>query len=131
MYNEDRVTHAHMEEMFTRHGYTSDSFIGFSFDDMAPIDVGFNAISSAFLGINMLQISPSTVCILEGQSKVGQKLEAHGFEVLYVDMPYSRDFSGAHHCVTCPLHRQCPPPTVHKAAPTQGKVSGGEPAVFG
>merc|ERR1711918_16093 len=106
MFNEGRISAAQMDAYFGRFGYTAESYIGFSFEDMTEIDVGFNPVSSAWLGINLLQVEPNVVCIETNQTGVKKKMEAHGVEVLTVDMPYTRDFAGAFHCVTCPLVRE-------------------------
>jgi len=103
---EGRVSLKEMKQLFEPHGYTDDAFIGFNFDDMSPIPIGLNAISSPWIGMNLLQIAPNVVVIEKDQVKVREKLQKHGVEVLDVTIPYTRDFAGALHCVTCPLKRQ-------------------------
>jgi hypothetical protein len=104
-----RLTLDQMEEFFSPHGYniSSDSFIGVSEEDLVPIKTSFVPChASNWLAMNVLQVSPTTVLVEKQQVKIAAKLRAHGFEVVPVHLPFTRDFSGSLHCVAAPLSRE-------------------------
>jgi len=55
--------------------------------------------------MNLLQLSSKTVVVEANQTRLKEILESHDFEVMAVSMPWTRDFGGSLHCVTCPLNR--------------------------
>ena len=95
-----------MEKIFGPYGYTADSFIGIQSKDLVKVGAPFMPGTSQYIGMNLLQLSSTTVVVEEKQTRIAKKLEAHGFEVLRVKLPYARDFGGSFHCITMPLYRE-------------------------
>eukprot|EP00928_Gymnodinium_smaydae_P037163 TRINITY_DN25838_c0_g1_i2.p1 TRINITY_DN25838_c0_g1~~TRINITY_DN25838_c0_g1_i2.p1 ORF type:complete len:457 (-),score=2.62 TRINITY_DN25838_c0_g1_i2:7-1275(-) len=106
LFNADWVTLDKMREYFGPYGYTNENaFIGITRDDIVPTRAHFLPVASQYIAMNVLQLSSSTVIVEAAQTKIANKLRSHGFEVLSVSLPYTRDFAGGLHCVTAPLFR--------------------------
>lgn len=107
LYNKDSLSRATMQELFAPHGYDGpDPFIGVGMEDFVPVKTAINPeVASNCIAMNLLQLSSETVVVEATQVHLKEILESHGFEVMTVSMPWTRDFGGSLHCATCPLNR--------------------------
>ena len=74
-------------------------------EDIIPRDFYEYPYASAWIGINMLAINPTTVIVDDIQTNIIDILEKHGFNVIPLPLRHSRTMGGGFHCVTLDLER--------------------------
>lgn len=63
---------------------------------------------SPYIGLNLLSINPSTVCVDREQIELIKVLEKRGFTCIPLPMRHARALSGGFHCATLDLVREGP-----------------------
>lgn len=74
-----------------------------------PIETAFYqhwAPASPWLGMNVLSITEKLVAVEQSQTKLMVQLEAHGFDIMPVQLRHCRTLSGGPHCATLDTVRQ-------------------------
>jgi len=74
--------------------------------DIVPRDFYEYPYASAWIAVNMLAISPTTVIVDDIQHKIITMLEKKNFNVIPVPLRHSRTLGGGFHCVTLDLERE-------------------------
>lgn len=64
-----------------------------------------NGLSSKWIGMNSLSISPTEMIVDSDQTAYIKQLEKHGFDVFPHKLSYSDVLEGGHHCTTSDLRR--------------------------
>lgn len=102
--NSTRVTTANCPKLF-------DKWDKIYFSDVAqtnPVKSYLNDFMpcSPYIGLNLLSINPSTVCIDKDQIELIKLLEKKGFVCIPLPMRHARTLSGGFHCATLDLIRE-------------------------
>ena len=74
-------------------------------EDIIPRDFHEYPYASAWIGINMLAVNPTTVIVDDIQTNITKILEKRNFTVIPTPLRHSRTLGGGFHCVTLDLER--------------------------
>jgi N-dimethylarginine dimethylaminohydrolase len=96
--------------LFRHYGYPSktQNYIAVGKEDMHDNGIfhpNVHAVSSIYIGLNLLAISPDTLVVGKNQVSLHRKLRKHGFKLKLVSYLHARNFGGGIHCTSLPLDR--------------------------